>query len=563
MGSGNILRPSRKRKGPTKAQKAARAANLRAYKENLDPTKSAAASSSAPVLVPPKPVVPPKDWKHEYEKLQRKYRHSKSRQKKLEAELSSFKLADADIRRTADRSSLRVKELSTLLEKLVAENQKKSSASKDTIEILRRQIKALKQRVRRSIRTLSRAVDRAKKTSSFRRLTKRGIFTAQARQLARVMADSGCARGKIGPLMEQVGHIFGIKVDRTMSRRTVGRAIEEGGVAAKIQAIFELSQSQGVTISADSTSNRGINIESSHMNLRVPDYASGSSSIDTNSMPKVRFLGVEKTIDHSSAESVRGWNHRLEEMIDLFNRSPLGQRLKRHYSVRQFLRILKGMHGDHAASEQSTAKGLKQLKHEAAIQDLGEQALAGKAYMELVDYLGAWNARKILEAGGKEGWDALSPAEQVARDKKMMDDIVTVLGREAYNSLNAADRRTLDLFIWAGCCMHKDLNSFRGGNNEMMLEWKRLGVLGPILLANKENAALLQHLLDPAHPKDATLTEDQLRAFEASTRGGVKAAALAGAIFNNKDDKKGQADRHVDFYESRTRKAASQISGHE
>jgi hypothetical protein len=167
--------------------------------------------------------------------------------------------------------------------------------------------------------------------------------------------------------------------------------------------------------------------------------------------------------------------------------------------------------------------------------------------MELVEYLGAWNAKKIVEAGGKEAWDALSPAEQTECDVKMMDNIVTLLGREAYNALEPADRRILDLFIWGGCCMHKDLNSFKGGNDEMMLEWKRLGVLGPILLANKDNAALLRNLLDPAHPKDAVLTDDQFRAFEASTRGGIKTAALVDAIFNNKDDKKGQADRHVDF----------------
>lgn len=289
-----------------------------------------------------------------------------------------------------------------------------------------------------------------------------------------------------------------------------------------------------MTISADSTSNRGINIESSHMNLRVPDYTSGNLSVDPNSMPKVRFLGVEKTIDHSSAESVRGWNRRLEENIDLFNRSPLAQRLKTPYSIRQFLRILYGMHGDHAAPEKRTAGGLKDQKHDGAIKDLGEEALAGKSYMELVEFLGAWNAKKIIEAGGKEGWDALSPAEQTERDVKMMDDIVTLLGREAYDMLEPVDRRVLDLFIWGGCCMHKDLNSFKGGNDEMMLEWKRLGVLGPILLANKDNAALLRNLLDPAHPKDAVLTDDQFRAFEASTRGGVKTAALAGAIFNNK-----------------------------
>ncbi|KAJ7475256.1 hypothetical protein B0H11DRAFT_1810745, partial [Mycena galericulata] len=361
------------------------------------------------------------------------------------------------------------------------------------------------------------------------------------------MADGGCARGKVGPLMVRIGEIFGIRVTRTMDRRTVGRAIEEGGVAARMQATFELSQSQGVTISADSTSNRGINIESSHMNLRVPDYASGNLSTDPNSMPKVRFLSVEKTIDHSSAESIRGWNQRMKENMDLFNRSPLAKRLGRQYTIRDWLRILKGMHGDHAAPEKSTAGGLKDQKHDAGIQDLGEEVLAGKSYMELVEYLGAWNAKKIVEAGGIEAWEALSPAEQTARDVKMMDEIVTLLGREAYDRLDAADRRMLDLFVWGGCCMHKDLNSFKGGNTEMMLEWKRLGLLSPILLANKENAALLRNLLDPAQPKDAVLSEDQFRAFEASTCGGVKTAALAGAIFNNKDDKKGQADHHVDF----------------
>jgi hypothetical protein len=61
--------------------------------------------------------------------------------------------------------------------------------------------------------------------------------------------------------------------------------------------------------------------------------------------------------------------------------------------------------------------------------------------------------------------------------------------REAYDSLNPADCQTLDLFIWGGCCMHKDLNSFKGGNTEMMPEWKKLGLVGPILLANKNNPA--------------------------------------------------------------------------
>ncbi|KAF8203541.1 hypothetical protein K438DRAFT_1472661, partial [Mycena galopus ATCC 62051] len=379
-------------------------------------------------------------------------------------------------------------------------------------------------------------------------VTKKGVYTVEVRKLARLMVGNGCTPDKVGSLMEKIGHFFGIHITKQMSGRTVRRVVLEGGVAAKMQATYELMNTPaGVTISADSTSNRGINIESAHMALRVPDYASGNLTVNLDATPKVRFLGVDKTIDHSSTESVRGWSERVQEFCDVFNRSPLAKCLARQYGIRDFLRILKGMNGDHAANEKSTARGIQDLKHDATIEDLGEAVLAGKAFIELVDYLGAWNARKIAEAGGVEGWNALPPAEQVRCDVEMMKQIVTVLGKEAYDALSPEDRRRIDLFIWGGCCMHKDLNSFRGGNMEMMLEWPRLGLDGPALPANKANTSVLRNILDPSFPRDVVLTEEQFKALEASTRGGVKACAIAGAIFNNKDDKKGQGDRHVDW----------------
>ncbi|KAJ7877232.1 hypothetical protein B0H14DRAFT_3784454 [Mycena olivaceomarginata] len=82
--------------------------------------------------------------------------------------------------------------------------------------------------------------------------------------------------------------------------------------------------------------------------------------------------------------------------------------------------------------------------------------------------------------------------------------------------------------------------------NEGALGAYRVAIRGT-LLANKQNAAALRNVLDFSFPADAELTEDELRAFQASTRGGVKTCALAGAIFNNQDDKKGQAAKHVDF----------------
>ncbi|KAJ7075390.1 hypothetical protein B0H15DRAFT_791892, partial [Mycena belliarum] len=422
-----------------------------------------------------------------------------------------------------------------LIKKVAVENHKKSADSQTAIGTLRKQVKALKQRIRRSMQSLTRTVARAKRKESMRRITEKGIYTMEARKLARIMVDSGCARGKVGSLMKEIGSVFGVHISRGISRRTVGRAIEEGGVGTKMQVAYELLNCQGVTISADSTSNRGVNIESSHMALRVPDYATGNLTVDPTVTPKVRFLGVEKTTDHSSAESVRGWEERVNETCEIFNRSPLSQRLKHGFSIRDFFRVLNGMNGDHAAPEKATAKGLQVRKKEGSIEDLGEAALAGKEYMELVQYLGAWNAKKIAEAGGEQGWNALLPAEQAVRDGKLMKEIVTVLGTEAYNALAPEEGRRLDLFIWGGCCMHKDLNSFKGGNAEMMLEWKKLGQDGPVLLCNKANASILRHFLDHSFPKDAVLTDDQFKAFDASTRGGVKACALAGAIFNNKD----------------------------
>ncbi|KAJ7085171.1 hypothetical protein B0H15DRAFT_847342, partial [Mycena belliarum] len=185
-----------------------------------------------------------------------------------------------------------------------------------------------------------------------------------------------------------------------------------------------------------------------------------------------------------------------------------------------------GMMGDHASTEKGTAKAIQVIKHDASIEVLGEAAIGAKSLSELVLYLGAWNAKKVAEAGGIDAWEALSALEQAERDAKLMKEVVVALGKEAYDALAPDDRRKLDLFIWAGCCMHKDLNSFKGGNTEMMLGWEQIAATPPIILANKGNAAILKELLEPGSEKYDNLTELQQKAFESSTRGAIKACAL-------------------------------------
>jgi hypothetical protein len=63
------------------------------------------------------------------------------------------------------------------------------------------------------------------------------------------------------------------------------------------------------------------------------------------------------------------------------------------------------------------------------------------------------------------------------------------LGENAYLDLSPEERRLINLFIHAGCCMHKKLNSCTGGNKSMMAWWSKAGLTGPIKLMNQDNSA--------------------------------------------------------------------------
>ncbi|KAJ7088868.1 hypothetical protein B0H15DRAFT_780514, partial [Mycena belliarum] len=177
------------------------------------------------------------------------------------------------------------------------------------------------------------------------KLTRQGMYTVHARKMVRDVIAAGAAREKVGPLMSKIAQIFGVKIHRNhmMSRRTASRCVLEGGIASQMQNGFELP----VTISADSTSNRGNNFESAKFQHRVPDYQKDLFFVDPTSTPRIRHSGVESTVDHSSQQSVAGWKKRVEGNTQVFNDSPLAARRQMKFTFRIFLRILKGMNGDH------------------------------------------------------------------------------------------------------------------------------------------------------------------------------------------------------------------------
>jgi hypothetical protein len=256
------------------------------------------------------------------------------------------------------------------------------------------------------------------------------------------------------------------------------------------------------------------------------------------------LLGVDSSIDHSSDIAVAGWKDKFEVIRTIYNESPLSKRMGVSLTLQDMLKTIKGMCGDHAANEKATAAGIQNWKTEEVIKGLGEQKLTEKPTTDLVLYLASWSQKMVAESGGLDAWSALPDLERAKREVALMEDIKSDLGNEAYAALSPAEKRDIDLFVWAGCCMHKDLNCFKAGNVALMASWDKSANTPPITLTNKQNAAILRKVLEPASG-DAPMTELEIAALEASTRGGVKAAALAGAIFNNKDDKKGYGDSHV------------------
>lgn len=74
----------------------------------------------------------------------------------------------------------------------------------------------------------------------------------------------------------------------------------------------------------------------------------------------------------------------------------------------------------------------------------------------------------------------------------MNEKILIDLGKDAYAMLSPTEQQTLKLFIWAGCGCHKDLNTVQIGYSAIISWWTQNGLEPPVLLANRDNAAVLK-----------------------------------------------------------------------
>ncbi|KIK96708.1 hypothetical protein PAXRUDRAFT_137914, partial [Paxillus rubicundulus Ve08.2h10] len=389
----------------------------------------------------------------------------------------------------------------------------------------------------RASKALGRVVARSRmkpKKSPARQLYSKGIYTATFRAIARRLVLAGCSQKSVGPAIQAILKALDMPVGkRCMSNRTVQRAVLEGGVAAKMQIGHEIVGTSSLTFSSDSTTHHHVNFNSRHISYKAPLYGNTTA---IGPIQRNLLLGIELSKDHTAKTQVQGLKDIVADAAAIYNHSPLAQRLSSTGMVTPytFMSKLKGVNGDHSADQLKMFAGVRTWKKEMWLCELGMQALRHCTVESAPLAAAVRDAYKLLvdQAGGLSAWNALS-------DSEFGKDIVQHLPEDS------EERRAAEFLVRAGCCMHKQLNSVKGRNAAMVDSWEENGFERPILLANKDNAATLQNV---DKSSDAT-TDAEVRALDISGHGGVKVCTLAGAIFNHKDDKKGQQDTHHYYFE--------------
>ncbi|KAG1805530.1 uncharacterized protein BJ212DRAFT_1303991 [Suillus subaureus] len=222
----------------------------------------------------------------------------------------------------------------------------------------------------------------------------------------------------------------------------------------------------------------------------------GGIAAETQLVDKITCArGILHEVNHTSETQLQGWKHQATEMYSTYNDVMGGHNAA---DIQDFAPKVKGMLTDHAEDQKKLVHLFAEWKQEC-------------------DY---------------QQWDLLSPDEWQLHSNKAIHQLHMTFGEKEFASLSSAKKEAMDLFMWAGYCMHKELNVAKGGNTRMQAWWEQNSVDGPVLLMNKDNVA--------AASVGSSVAKDQ--AVQVSTGGGQKTLDLVGSVFCHKDDKKGQHD---------------------
>ncbi|RDB18250.1 hypothetical protein Hypma_000601 [Hypsizygus marmoreus] len=372
--------------------------------------------------------------------------------------------------------------------------------------------------------------------------TKGGTYTIQARRLARRLSQAGCAEEKVTFAISACAEAFGIIVTRNISRRTVRRAKKEGGIYGLMQLGREIHQADGFGKSSDGTSHRKTTYESVHACVLAPTYAPDADDSDRSTWTQqLRFVDVSPAVDHTAQSQFENGQHLAARIMKTYSDSPLASRDGATMETDDYIRKQIFQNMDHAADGKKKFALNGEWKKAVLFKDLGLKEMETMDLDDVLKLLVSLTEEEIAEAQADAA--KLNPA----KDKLTAMNVLEIkLGSEIFNKMTSVQQGLVYLWVFGGCCGHKDLNAFRYGVVKMTAGWELWKRPAPVLLANKANDAVIRL----GENADSAAVQ---RAVDSSTRGGVKLGSLSGALFNHKSEGQGYQDVHRHFMSKRKR----------
>src|ERR1700733_4017414 len=104
-----------------------------------------------------------------------------------------------------------------------------------------------------------------------------------------------------------------------------------------------------MTFSADGTAHHNVNYDSCHVNLKAESYELKDGAEEKSHV--TRFFGIQSSLDATSEQAMKDWDKCLDNIVDIYNRSPFGKRTGNLLHTIQILLLLYGMHSDHCKKE--------------------------------------------------------------------------------------------------------------------------------------------------------------------------------------------------------------------
>ncbi|KAJ7429344.1 hypothetical protein B0H11DRAFT_1768396 [Mycena galericulata] len=457
-------------------------------------------------------------------------------------EADTVHIAELEVNLASASTQLQLRDITILsLRTALQEKQRSLTSMRHRLYASEKQVK----RIKKTLQEVNTAYDILRTWKPM----ESGQYTAAARELARKLIFAGCSAGKVEFAVISCAEAFGIEIQwhKFMSRRTVSRAIDEGGKYGEIQLAREILDAPGFVESSDGTTHPGITVESRHVTLLVPSYDPNVDDSDKSTWRhRTRFLEVAPALDHTAQRQFEGTMEAAARIADTYSRSPLAAQEKRKMDKNDYWRKKLGESKDHAADGKKEFKISADYKTDIVIRDMGHAAMEEDDLTTsqiLATMLSITD--DDLQAAGKVSESELAAMSTEERSQLVEQVLERKIGDEKFDSLTPTQQCNACTHVFGGCCCHKDLNVVQYGVSEMQTVYSIYDLPPPILLANKAHSATIN--LSAGDPDNPALQN----AIDSSSSGAIKLLQLIGALLRHKDGQHGYQDKCRIFMEER------------